>query len=297
MASETILYAVNDGIATITLSRPEKLNALTVAMIREFIDALDQADEDDSVRAVVVTGSGRAFCAGADLSAGAAVFNAEQSVAAETPAQGQKSIDYSDPRLRDAGGLLTLRMYRCLKPLIAAIQGPAVGAGVSMTLAMDARFASTEARFGFVFTRRGIVPESASSWFLQRIVGLERALDWCLTGRIFSAHEAREAGLVRSLHSPDDLLPATYAFAREIANNTSPVSVALTRQMLWRMAGAADPMEAHKLDSRAVHARGRSADAREGVASFLEKRKPRFTDTVSRDMPDYFPWWVEPPYS
>jgi len=274
-STDALLYSVADRVATLTLNRPDKLNALTGSMIAAFIEALDEADRDDEVRAVVVRGEGRCFCVGADLSAGSATF------------------DYAEADTRDAGGLLTLRLYRCLKPVIAAVHGAAAGAGVTMTLAMDARFAATDARFGLVFTRRGIVPESASAWFLQRIVGLDRALDWCLSGRLVGADEALHAGLVRSLHRPEDLLQAAYAHAAEIAQHTSPVSVALTRQMLWRMAGAADPMEAHRLDSRAVQSRGRSADAREGIASFLEKRSPVFPDKVSRDMPGFFPWWTE----
>ncbi|MEO8296388.1 MAG: crotonase/enoyl-CoA hydratase family protein [Burkholderiales bacterium] len=294
-----IVYSVADRIATITLNRPDKLNAMNIAMIQELIGALDLADADDAVRAVVITGSGRAFCAGADLSAGAATFDydSQDGAAVNSATAAATAVDYSHPRVRDSGGLLTLRMYRSLKPLIGAINGAAVGGGVSMILPMDARFASTEARFGFVFARRGIVPEGASSWFLPRLVGLDRALDWCLTGRIISAQEALAAGLVRSLHAPEDLLAAAYAHAREIADNTAPVSVALTRQMLWRMASAGHPMEAHRLDSRGVFARGRSADAREGVTSFLEKRKPNFTDRVADGMPDYFPWWEEPDYS
>jgi len=275
METSSILYAVADRIATITLNRPDKLNALTAPMIADFIEALDEADRDDAVQAVIVTGNGRAFCAGADLSAGSATF------------------DYAGADTRDGGGLLTLRLYRCLKPVIAAIQGAAAGAGVTMTLAMDARLASTDARFGLVFTRRGIVPESASSWFLQRIVGLDRALDWCLSGRIVPAQEALDARLVRSLHAPEELLDAARAYALGIVEHTSPVSVALTRQMLWRMAGARDPMEAHRLDSRGMQARGASADAREGVQSFLDKRKPDFPDKVSTDMPAFFPWWKE----
>jgi len=278
MTSEPLRYVVADRVATITLDRPDRLNALTTPMISAFIEALDEADRDDAVRAVVVTGTGRAFCAGADLSTGAATF------------------DYGEADTRDAGGLLTLRLYRCLKPVIAAVNGAAAGAGATMTLATDARFASTDARFGFVFTRRGIVPESASAWFLQRIVGLNRALDWCLTGRLVAANEALAAGLVHSLHRPEELLPAAYAYAAQIVEHTAPVSVALTRQMLWRMAGAADPMEAHRLDSLAVQSRGRSADAREGIASFLEKRRPDFPDKVSRDMPGFFPWWSETDY-
>lgn len=299
MSYETILYEVADKIATITFNRPDKLNAMNERMIHEVIAALDEADADDAVRAVVITGKGRVFCAGADLSGGAKTFDYENQGDQEggSPVRPDGSINYSHANVRDGGGLLTLRLYRNLKPVIGAIQGAAVGGGMSLTLPMDVRFATTDARFGFVFTRRGIVPEGASAWFLQRIVGLERALDWCLAGRMVSAQEALEARLVRSLHAPEDLLPAAYAYAREIADNTSAVSVALTRHMLWRLAAADHPMAAHKLDSRGVYARGRSADAREGVTSFLEKRKPNFPDRVSRDMPDFFPWWEEPDYS
>ncbi len=299
MRYDTIIYSVEDKIATITLNSPEKLNSVSEKMIDEIIGALDEADGDDAVRAVVFAGNGRLFCAGADLSAGDKTFDYDSQADGQggSPVRTDGSIDYSDARVRDGAGRLTLRLYRSLKPVIAAIHGAAVGVGVTMTLAMDARFATTDARFGLVFTRRGIVPEGASTWFLQRLVGLDRALDWCLTGRMLSAQEALEGGLVRSLHAPEDLLPAAYAYAREIADNTSPVSVALTRQMLWRMAGADHPMTAHRLDSRGVYARGRTADAREGVASFLEKRKAAFPDRVSCDMPDYFPWWQEPDYS
>jgi enoyl-CoA hydratase/carnithine racemase len=299
MNYNTILYSVENKIATITLNRPDKLNTVGELMIDEIIAALDEADADDGVRVIVVAGNGRLFCAGADLSAGDKTFDydSQGGDAAGSPVRPDGGIDYAHPRVRDGAGRLTLRLYRSLKPVIAAIHGAAVGVGVTMTLAMDARLAATDTRFGLVFTRRGIVPEGASTWFLQRIVGLARALDWCLTGRMLSAQEALEGGLVRSLHAPEDLLPAAYAYAREIADNTSAVSVALTRQMLWRMAGADDPMAAHQLDSRGVYARGRSADAREGVTSFLEKRKPIFPDRISRDMPDYFPWWEEPEYS
>jgi enoyl-CoA hydratase/carnithine racemase len=258
-------------------------------MINEIIAALDEADGNDEVRAIVFTGNGRIFCAGADLSAGDKTLDYESqgSDPEDTPIRSGGSIDYTHPRVRDGAGRLTLRLYR----------GAAVGVGVTMTLAMDVRLASTDARFGLVFTCRGIVPEGASTWFLQRIVGLERALDWCLTGRLFHAEEALEARLVRSLHAPEDLLPAAYAYAREITENTSPISVALTKQMLWRMAGADHPMAAHRIDSRGVYSRGRSADAREGVASLLEKRQLAFPDLVSRDMPDFYPWWEEPEYS
>jgi len=299
MNFDTILYSVEDKIATITLNRPQQLNAVNDHMIDELIAALDEADRDDDVRVVIVNGAGRIFCAGADLSAGEKAFDYDSQIhePSDSPVRSDGSVDYSHERVRDGAGRLTLRLYRALKPVIAAIHGAAVGVGVTMTLAMDARLATSDARFGLVFTRRGIVPEGASTWFLPRIVGLERALDWCLTGRMVAAQEALDSKLVRSLHSQDDLLRAAHVYAREIIENTSPVSVALTRQMLWRMAAVDHPMIAHRLDSRGVYARGRSADAREGVASFLEKRKPNFPDRVSRDMPEFFPWWNEPDYS
>jgi enoyl-CoA hydratase/carnithine racemase len=280
---ETILYSVDDGIATITLNRPDRLNAFTARMMAELIAAFDLTDTDDAVRAVIVTGAGRGFCAGADLGSGASTFNYEQ--------RGRQEDVTVNGVHRDGGGRLTLRIYQSLKPVIAAVNGPAVGIGVTMQLAMDIRLASTEARFGFVFARRGITPEAASSWFLPRLVGMQTALEWCYTGRVFPAQEAHERGLVRSLHAPEDLLPAARALAREIADNTAPVSVALTRQLLWRMAGADQPMEAHKADSRAIQSRGASADAAEGVTAFLEKRSPHYPNRVSSDLPDIWPNW------
>jgi len=287
---QTIRYSVEDGIATITLNRPERMNAFTPQMRDDLIAALDETDADDSVRVVIVTGAGKAFCAGADLSGGGSTFDyaARGDAAREEARVGDL--------YRDGGGLATLRIFRSLKPVIGAINGAAVGIGMTMQLPMDIRLASSAARFGFVFARRGIVPEAASSWFLSRVVGMQTALEWCMTGRIFDAQEALKHGLVRSVHAADDLLPAARALAREIADNTAPVSVALTRQMLWRMAGADHPMCAHRIDSRAIQARGRSADAKEGVSSFLEKRPPVFPDRVSTDMPDFFPWWQEPPF-
>lgn len=282
---EQIAYEVNERVATVTLDRPDKLNAFTGQMMREVIDAFDRADADDDVRAVVVTGRGRAFCAGADLSSGGATFDAEARGAPTRPEEA-----------RDGGGMVSLRIFRSEKPVIAAVNGPAVGVGVTMTLPMDVRLASETARFGFVFARRGIVPEAASSWFLPRVVGISRAAEWVYTGRVFPAAEALEAGLVRSVHPPDELLPAAYALAREIAENTSPVSVALSRRMLWRMLGAPHPMEAHRVDSRAILAMGRSPDAKEGVTSFLEKRPAAFPLRVSTDVPDVFPGWEEPEY-
>jgi enoyl-CoA hydratase/carnithine racemase len=283
-----ILYEVADGIATITLNRPDKMNAFTHVMMTEMIAAFDLIDADDDVRVVIVTGHGdRAFCAGADLtpSDGGRVF-----------ASGEPVESLSDPRVRDGGGLLTLRIYECTKPLIAAVNGAAVGVGVTMQLPMDIRLASDTARFGFVFARRGIVPEAASSWFLPRLVGYQQALEWCFTGRIFDAQEALKGGLVRSIHPAGELLAEARKLAREIADNTAPVSVALTRQMLWRNAAAAHPMEAHKIDSRAIYRRSKSGDAAEGINSFLEKRKPNYPDKVSTDMPDFFPWWEEALY-
>ncbi|MNT31598.1 1,2-epoxyphenylacetyl-CoA isomerase [compost metagenome] len=237
------------------------------------------------MRAVIVTGSGRAFCAGADLSGGTSTFDYEKRYGASP-----------DTAHRDGGGRVSLRIFRSLKPVIAAVNGAAVGVGVTMQLPMDIRLASTDAKFGFVFARRGITPEAASSWFLSRVVGVSTALEWCYTGRVFSAQEAHERGLVRSLHAPEDLLPAAQAIAREIAANAAPVSVAISRQLIWRMAGASHPMEAHKLDSRAIQSRGRSADVKEGVSAFLEKRPAAFPETVSHDMPDFFDWTSEPPF-
>lgn len=283
---EQILYAVEDGIATITLNRPEKLNAFTATMRAELIAAFDQVDADDAVRAVIVTGAGRAFCAGADLSAGGKTFDYAARGLAED----------GTPR-RDGGGTVSLRIFDCKKPVIAAVNGPAVGVGATMQLPMDVRLAAEEARFGFVFTRRGVVPEACSSWFLPRLVGIQQALDWVLTGRIFGAEEARQGGLVKRVLPAAELMLAARALAREIADNTSAVSVALARQMLWRMLGADHPMAAHKIDSRGIQAMGRSPDAYEGVQSFLEKRRPRFTMRPSQDMPTYFPWWEEPPFA
>lgn len=281
-----IRYEVHDRVATITLHRPDQLNAFTNTMMREVIDAFDRVDADDDVRVVVVTGSGRGFCAGADLSAGGETFSAGGS---------DEQTPVGVPR--DGGGLVTLRIFECTKPVIGAINGAAVGVGATMTLPMDIRLASEQARFGFVFARRGIVPEACSSWFLPRLVGISRAAEWCYSGRVFPAAEALQGGLVRSVHAADELLPAAYEIAREIADNTAPVSVALTRQMLWRMLGASHPMEAHRVDSRGILSRGRSADAREGVVSFLEKRPPSFPDRVSDGLPDIFPDHVSPSFS
>jgi enoyl-CoA hydratase/carnithine racemase len=295
MAYETIKYEIAEQILTITLNRPDKLNAFNGVMQRELIEAFDAADKDDNVRAIIVTGSGRAFCAGADLSSGADTFDRD---ARRGPVRrlADGRVDYSDPNIRDGGGQVTLRIFKCLKPVIAAVNGPAVGIGATMLLAMDVRIASEAARFGFVFSQRGIVPEAASSWFLPRIVGISQALEWCYTGRVFPAQEALAGRLVSKVVPSDELLPAARALAREIAARAAPVSVALIRQMMWRMLGADDPMEAHKVDSRGIYARGRSEDVKEGVMSFLEKRAPDFRNKVSSDMPDYFPWWDEREY-
>jgi len=281
-----IRYDVSDAVATITLSRPEKMNAFTGVMMRELLQAFDMVDADDAVRAVIVTGEGKAFCAGADLSGGAKTFD-----------DGDWSSPNDDRVRRDGGGQVTLRIFDCKKPVIGAINGAAVGIGATMTLPMDVRLASTAARIGFVFTRRGIVPEACSSWFLPRVVGISRAAEWVYTGRILGAQEALDGGLVRALHAPEDLIPAARMLAREIADNTSGVSVALSRQMLWRMLGASHPMDAHRADSRGIQLRGRSADAHEGVTSFLEKRAAKFTDSVSSDLPDIFPDWEDPQFS
>jgi enoyl-CoA hydratase/carnithine racemase len=295
MAFETITYEVSEQILTITLNRPDKLNAFNATMMRELIEAFDAADADDDVRAIIVTGAGRAFCAGADLSSGADTFDrdARRGPVKRLP---DGRVDYSDPQARDGGGQVTLRIFKCLKPVISAVNGPAVGIGATMLLAMDIRIASENARFGFVFSQRGIVPEAASSWFLPRIVGISQALEWCFTGRVFPAQEALAGGLVSRVVPPDELLPAARALAREIATKTSAVSVALIRQMMWRLSGTDDPMEAHKVDSRGIYSRGRSGDVKEGVMSFLEKRPANFKDKVSSDMPDFFPWWDERKY-
>jgi enoyl-CoA hydratase/carnithine racemase len=277
MAFETIRYEQADGVATITLNRPERLNAVNTTVIRELVAAFDQADGDDDVRAVIVTGAGRAFCAGADLAGGGATFAA---------GRGERPEDH-----RDGGGLVTLRIFEMKKPVIGAINGPAVGFGATVTLAMDVRLASSAARIGFVFARRGVVPEACSTWFLPRLVGIAQAAEWAYTGRVFSAEEACAGGLVSRVVAPEALLPAAHELAREIADHTSAVSVALIRQMLWRMLGAEHPRRAHRLDSLGMWYTGRSADAQEGITAFLEKRPPHFTGRPSTDMPPFYPWW------
>jgi enoyl-CoA hydratase/carnithine racemase len=283
MAYETLLTERSDSILTVSLNRPERLNAFTSGMVDDWLRLADEIDADDDVRAVIVTGAGRGFCAGADLEAGGATFESGGPGVREVP--------------RDGGGRVTLRLFELTKPIIAAINGPAVGVGVTMTLPMDVRIASERARFGFVFARRGLVPEAASSWFLPRVVGIAQALEWVYTGRVFDAQEALAGRLVSRVVPHDDLLPAARALAGEIAANTSAVSIALSRQLLWKMIGADHPMEAHKLDSRCIHYMGSSPDVREGVASFLEKRPPRFSMRPSRDLPPFHPLVPERKFS
>jgi len=285
LSYEQIIYDVEENILTITLNRPDKLNAFTQKMMVEIIDALDRADADDDVRAIIFTGAGRGYCAGADLSAGGKTFDFKE----------REDREYADSQ-RDGGGRVTLRMFESNKPIIGAINGPAVGIGATMQLPMDIRLASEDARFGFVFTRRGVVPEACSSWFLPRVVGISQALEWVYSGRVFDAHEALAGGLVKQVLPADELLPAARAIAKEIADNTSQVSVALCRHMLWKMLGADHPMEAHKIDSRGIASMGASPDAYEGVTSFLEKRPGEYPMRVSKDMPAYFPWWTEREY-
>lgn len=266
-----VLQALEDGVLTVTLNRPDKLNALTDEMLEQLVAAFDRADEDDDVRAVIVTGAGKAFCAGAEL--GSDGFGARDAAAPGEVA-------------RDRGGIIALRMYESTKPVIGAVNGAAVGVGASMTLPMDVRLCSSYAKFGFVYVRRGIVCEGASSWFLPRLVGMGAAAEWVMTGKLVGAEEAHDAGLVRGVHTPGALLPAARAIARQIVEHTAPVSVALSRQLLWRMAGEAHPLTAHQADSRAIALRRVSADAQEGVAAFKEKRAAVFPDRVSDGLPE-----------
>ncbi|WP_417316118.1 crotonase/enoyl-CoA hydratase family protein [Cycloclasticus pugetii] len=285
MSYETLDYQVKDSILTLTLNRPDRMNAFNGAMCRELIAAFDDADADDNVRVIIVTGAGKAFCAGADLEKGGDTFNRHK-----------RQNEPAGDTLRDGGGTVSLRIYECTKPVIGAFNGAAVGVGATMTLPMDIRMASTKARFGFVFARRGITMEACSSWFLPRLVGPMQAAEWVYTGRVFDAEEALKGGLIRSIHEPDELLPAAYALAREIADNTSGMSTLLNRQLLWRMMAADHPMEAHKVDSRAIAFMGESDDVKEGVQSFLEKRAPQFKLSPSKDRPDFYPWWDERPF-
>ncbi len=285
MSYQHILYEVSDRILTITLNRPDKLNAFTSIMREELIDAYDKADADDNVRAIIVTGAGRAFCAGADLSGGAKTFN--------YVAKGEQEVGALH---RDGGGQVTLRMYQSKKPIIGAINGPAVGLGATMTLPMDIRLASDKARIGFVFSRRGIVMEACSSWFLPRLVGISQAAEWVYSGRIFGADEAKSGGLVKEVYAADELLPAARALAQELIAESAPVSVALCRQMMWRMLGEDHPMKAHRVDSRGIATMGQTRDVAEGVSSFLEKRPANFTMSPATEMPDFYPWWEEPEF-
>jgi enoyl-CoA hydratase/carnithine racemase len=288
-----IRYEVEDGICTVTLHRPDRLNAVTTTMLRELGEAWDRADADDAVRAVIVTGAGRAFCAGADLGSGGATFNyAERK--GETSARGHAETAEEH---RDGGGTVALRIFDMKKPVIAAINGPAVGFGITLTLPMDIRIASSSARIGFVFARRGVVPEACSTWFLPRLVGISQAAEWVYTGRVFSAEEALAGRLVSRVVAPDALLPTARALAREIADNSSAISVTLARQMMWKLLAADHPMDAHLLDSQAMFWTGRSADAREGIAAFLEKRPARFPLRPSADLPPFYPWWRPRPSS
>ncbi len=280
MAYDTLTTELSDHVLTVTLCRPDRLNALSQQMLEELLLALDEADANDDVRVVIFTGAGRGFCAGADLGGGGGTFDA--GAGKQTP--------------RDGGGLLTLRLFELRKPVIAAVNGPAVGVGATMTLPMDVRIASDRARFGFVFARRGIVPEAASSWFLPRVVGISQALEWVATGRVFDAQEALAGHLVSRVVPHDALLPTARALAAEIAENTSGISVCLARQMLWKMLGADHPMAAHSLDSRLIHQLGKSPDAYEGVQSFLEKRPARFSGSVATGLPQPYPWWQERPF-
>ena len=288
---ETINLDIANNIATLTLNRPDRMNAFTEQMARDMIAAFDATDADDDVRVVIVTGAGRAFCAGADLGAGGTTFDYEKRLAARGVEEA-----FDESRARDGGGVVGLRIYESLKPVIAAINGAAVGVGATMTLPMDVRLAVEGAKMGFVFARRGIVPETLSSYFLPRLVGVQTALEWTMTGRVFASEEALARGLVRSLHKPEELLPAAHVLAREIADNTAPVSVALSRRMMLDMLDAGHPMEAHRLESRLIVARGRAGDAKEGVTSFLEKRAAVFPDKVSKDMPQPFPWRRTPEF-
>jgi enoyl-CoA hydratase/carnithine racemase len=278
------LYEIENGVATVTLNRPDKLNAFTPTMRKELIRILAEADCDDAVRVIVVTGAGKAFCAGADLSSGGSTFDRAMK-------DGRK---VSTSEHRDGGGQTTLAIFKCRKPVIGAINGHAVGVGITMTLAMDIRVVAEDAKIGFVFARRGIVPEACSSWFLPRIVGISKAAELVYTGRVFQAREEENSGLFNYVMPRDQVLPKAMTIAREIAENTSAVSVALSKGLLWHGLGEDDPQSVHLIDSRCMFWAGREKDAYEGVQSFLEKRSPMFTMSASTDMPDFYPWWKEP---
>ncbi|HYC57181.1 MAG TPA: crotonase/enoyl-CoA hydratase family protein [Candidatus Binatia bacterium] len=278
-----IKYVVENRVGVITLSRPDRMNAFTNRMLNEMLEVLESAARDDSVRVLVVTGEGRAFCAGADLGAGGKTFDAE-AAGEEVGLTGH----------RDGGGRVSLALFASRKPVIAAINGAAVGVGITMTLPMDIRVVAEDAKIGFVFARRGIVPEACSSWFLPRIVGINKAVELCVTGRVFRAADEKDSGLFNYVVPADQVLPKAMELAREIADNTSAVSVALARALLWHGLGQPDPQHAHLIDSKAIFAMGRSPDAYEGVQSFLEKRAPRFTMSSWTDMPEFYPWWIEP---
>lgn len=283
MDFKNILLEQRENIAVLFLNRPNKLNAFTFSMMEEIISALDSLEADDSVHAVIITGKGRAFCAGADLSSGQDTFN---------PSFDDFAVQESDFR-RDSGGILTLRMYKFLKPIVVACNGPAVGIGASMQLAADIRLASDQARFGFVFNNRGIVPDACSSWFLPKIVGISRALELTYSGRIIDAQEALQLNLVSSIHDSEKLLSNALDITKKMVQNSAPVSISLTRQMLWRSLESSGPYDAHVIESKAIDSRGASEDAKEGVSSFLEKRPAEFKNKVSSDMPEFFPWWED----
>jgi enoyl-CoA hydratase/carnithine racemase len=283
MSYEHISYRVDDRVALVTLNRPDALNAFTTRMMHELLDAIARIDRDDDVRVAVVTGAGRAFCAGADLSSGGSTFDASA---------GGDTVGLGDHR--DGGGRVALAIFQCRKPVIAAMNGSAVGVGITMTLPMDVRIVAEDAKIGFVFARRGIVPEACSSWFLPRIVGIAKATELCLTGRVFRAADEAGSGLFNAVVPAAEVLPRALGIAREIADNTSAVSVALARALLWHGLGERDPQSAHLIDSKCIHWTGRNPDAYEGVKSFLEKRPPRFTMSAWSDMPEFYPWWKEP---
>ena len=278
---ETLDTTRDKKVLTIQFTRPEKMNTFSGQMLKDILEVLDDAEKDDEVRAVIFTGSGKAFCAGADLSSGEDTFDMSDRQKKDQNVQ------------RDTGGVLTLRLFDFKKPLIAAINGAAVGVGVTMTLPMDIRICSDKAKFGFVFAKRGIVPEACSSWFLPKIVGISNALQWCLSGKIFQPTEALEKGLITEITSEEDLLKRAKEIASDFVDSTSSLSVTLIRQMLWKMLGADHPMEAHKVDSRGVYFLGKTGEASEGVLSFLEKRDPNFPGKVSKDLPEFYPWWTE----